>query len=106
MAPRRRGGLRRLQALQRCKAVVSTTGAPGTPRSGGTLAAVGTTIYLLGGVASGNSSHAVAPSKKPCTSIRQPGCGASVSDNWKLDTTSMKWTQVNTTAYTRPASLG
>ena len=77
---------------------------PGTPRSGGTLAAVGTTIYLLGGATSGNSSHAVPPSKKPCKTIKQPGCGASVSDNWKLDTSSMKWTQVITSACKRPVS--
>ena len=75
---------------------------PGTPRSGGTLATVGTTIYLLGGATSGNSSHAVPPSKKPCKTIKQPGCGASVSDNWKLDTSSMKWTQVITSACKRP----
>jgi hypothetical protein len=66
---------------------------PGTPRSGASVAAIGDTVFVLGGYASANSSVASPPPKhQPCTSLSTPGCLSNPADNWKLDTVSMKWT--------------
>ena len=52
---------------------------PGSPRTGATLAAVGSTVYVLGGYSSANTMAATKP-PKGCTDLMQPGCLSSPVD--------------------------
>lgn len=52
---------------------------PGSPRSGATLAAVGHTVYVLGGYSSANTSICAKP-PIGCKDLMQPGCLSSPVD--------------------------
>ena len=59
---------------------------PGSPRSGASLAAVGSTVYVLGGYSSANTTVCTKP-PKGCTNLMQPGCLSSPVDKCVSQTT-------------------
>ena len=75
---------------------------PGTPRSGGTVIAINTSVYVLGGLADSTGL----PPKKPvnCSGLNAGAslktCRATVLDNWVLDTAgAMRWSRLPTNAF-------
>jgi hypothetical protein len=75
---------------------------PGTPRSGGAVIAVNSSVFVLGGLA---DSTGPTPAKPINCSGLNPGvtletCRATVLDNWVLDTSgTMSWSKLPTNAY-------
>ena len=87
-----------LDLLQPNSSWVAGPDLPGTPRSGGVVIAVNSSVFVLGGLA---DSTGPTPTKPVNCSGLNAGvslktCRATVLDNWVLDTATMVWSQLPT----------
>ena len=90
-----------LDLAQTTLAWVAGPDLPGTPRSGGAVIAVNTSVYAL----SGEADPTGPPTKKPvnCSGLHAgvslATCRATVLDSWVLDTVAMKWSRLPNNDY-------